>query len=143
MMKTNVAKHFASWKFLVMLMFVASISLGGCFGSAEADNPKHVNVMEFQKLINEVPGAVIVDVRTPQEFGAGHLQGAILLPVQVLDTKATQVLQDKNAPYFVYCRSGNRSEVAVNMLKKMGYTNVTNMLGGIIDWSNKGLPLTR
>jgi len=143
MMKTNVAKHFASWKFLVMLMFVASISLGGCFGSAEADNPKHVNVMEFQKLINEVPGAVVVDVRTPQEFGAGHLQGAILLPVQVLDTKATQVLQDKNAPYFVYCRSGNRSEVAVNMLKKMGYTNVTNMLGGIIDWSNKGLPLTR
>ena len=104
---------------------------------------KHVSVPEFKRLMAEVKGAVIVDVRTPEEFQAGHIPGAILVPLQQLGQLAGKSLADKDKPYLIYCRSGRRSSVAAKQLAGMGYTDLTNMLGGIIDWDRQGLATIR
>ena len=75
-------------------------------------------------------GATLVDVREVNEFVAGHVTGAINVPLQSLSTIATQKLTDKSAKLYVYCLSGARSARACGMLKSMGYTDVTN-IGGI------------
>ncbi|MDM7323754.1 MAG: rhodanese-like domain-containing protein, partial [Thermus sp.] len=74
-------------------------------------------------------GAVIVDVRTPQEFAQGHVPGAINLPVEVVAQWADTLPKDK--PVYLYCRSGNRSRQAAEYLKRKGYTNLYNLEGGV------------
>ena len=79
-----------------------------------------------------------IDVRTPEEFKEGHLKDAINIPVDQIGARIGSVSPDKSAPVNLYCRSGRRSEAALQDLKKMGYTNVTNH-GGYQDLLQKGL----
>ena len=80
-------------------------------------------------------GAVLLDVRTPQEYREGHIPGSINIPLQQLD-KISSVADNKNIPLYVYCYSGGRSRQAVSMLQRMGYNNVQN-IGGITAYSGK------
>ena len=75
-------------------------------------------------------GAIIVDVRSPQEYEEGHLEGAILLPEYDIKKKAREVLQDKNKDIVVYCSSGTRSKKAQEELNDMGYMKVYNLYNG-------------
>ena len=75
------------------------------------------------------PGALLLDVRTPQEYGQGHIPGSKNLPLQQLD-KAESMTENKDTALFVYCYSGARSGQATAYLRRMGYTNVQN-IGGI------------
>lgn len=79
-----------------------------------------------------------IDVRTPEEFKEGHLKDAVNIPVDQIGARIGSVSPDKSAPLNLYCRSGRRSEAALQELKKMGYTNVTNH-GGYQDLLQKGL----
>lgn len=76
-------------------------------------------------------GAVLVDVRTEQEFQSGHIEGAINIPVQVLEQRLSELPKDKEI--VVYCRSGQRSARAQKMLKASGFTQVFDM-GGMGNW---------
>lgn len=76
---------------------------------------------------------ILLDVRTPEEYETSHIENSILIPVDELKEEAPEVLKNKDIPIFVYCRSGNRSVTASNILVELGYTNVYN-LGGINDW---------
>ena len=82
-------------------------------------------------------GGVIVDVRTPEEFSGGHVNGAVNIPVDRIGAKLDEIAQltggDKDKPLIVYCRSGARSARAKKELVRAGYTQVTN-LGGLSDW---------
>ncbi|MCI8591311.1 MAG: rhodanese-like domain-containing protein [Lachnospiraceae bacterium] len=95
-----------------------------------------------QKDINEgikeygsVSGAVLLDVRTPQEYREGHIPESKNVPLQMIDTVAS-VVKTKETPLFVYCYSGSRSGQAVYVLRRMGYTNVIN-IGGISSYTGK------
>ena len=79
--------------------------------------------------------AVLLDVRTKEEYRDGHIPGSINIDVAEMHT-APSVLKDKNVPLFVYCYSGARSGRAVSLLKNMGYTNVKN-IGGISTYSGR------
>ncbi|WP_297929410.1 rhodanese-like domain-containing protein [uncultured Aggregatibacter sp.] len=81
---------------------------------------------------------VWIDVRSAEEFNAGHLQNAINIPHEQILDRIQAVSPDKDAPINLYCRSGRRAEVALNALKKAGYTNVTNH-GGYEDLVKKGM----
>lgn len=76
-----------------------------------------------------VPNAVLLDVRTPQEFREGHIPGSRNLPLQQLEEISFEV-PEENTPLFVYCQSGARSRQAVSLLRHMGYTSVQD-IGGI------------
>ena len=82
-----------------------------------------------------VPGAVLLDVRTPQEYREGHIPGSRNIPLQSI-SRAESVIKDKQTPLFVYCYSGSRSAQAVRALQRMGYANVKN-LGGIAAYTGK------
>lgn len=79
-----------------------------------------------------------IDVRTPEEFRSGHLQGAINIPVQHIRSAIMAVSPNKNAPLHLYCRSGRRVEAALQELKALGYTNITNH-GGYEDLLRRGM----
>ena len=88
---------------------------------------------EQAKALIDAGGAVILDVRQPDEYATGHIRGAVLLPVGEIEAQAATVLPDKNTKILIYCRSGNRSAVAAAALQTLGYTDVSDF-GGIIDW---------
>ncbi|WP_457640097.1 rhodanese-like domain-containing protein [Persephonella sp.] len=95
-----------------------------------------VSAEEFKKLMKE-KDVIILDVRTPDEYAKdGHIKGANLIPVQVFQYIYLAGLRGKKV--LVYCRSGNRSVSASQMLEKMGIKNVYNLKGGIIEWKSKG-----
>lgn len=71
--------------------------------------------------------AIIIDVRTPEEYAVGHLEGAQLLDLNGGQFAAEYMNLDPEAEYYVYCRSGNRSGQAVAMMTDAGFTNVTNL----------------
>jgi len=80
----------------------------------------------------------VIDVRTPQEFAAGHLPNAINIDIEA-STFDTQVKQlPVSAKYFVYCRSGNRSGVATNRMSAEGFTSLYDLQGGIQQWAAAG-----
>ena len=80
-------------------------------------------------------GAVLLDVRSPQEYREGHIPGSQNVPLQQLD-KVEEVTENKDTVLYVYCHSGARSRQAVSLLKHMGYINVHN-IGGIAAYSGK------
>ena len=103
-----------------------------------------MGLMDFFKLPNinkgveeyaATPGAVLLDVRTPQEYEVRRIPGSRNFPLQELKDVET-VIPGKDTPIFVYCHSGGRSSAAVKQLQRMGYSNVTN-IGGITDYLGK------
>ena len=80
-------------------------------------------------------GAVLLDVRSPQEYREGHIPGSQNVPLQTID-KVGAVAENKDVPLYVYCHSGARSRQAVQQLGQMGYRNVTN-IGGIAAYRGK------
>lgn len=121
----------------VIALFAAALLLAGCSSSNSANN---LSVTEFSTKAAE-PGVITLDVRTPGEFAEGHIEGARLIDFQSGNFENEIAALDKNATYAVYCRSGNRSGQAVKVMQEAGFSNVFNMNGGVIDWSNAGLPL--
>ena len=96
---------------------------------------KQPDINKGLKEYAETENAVLLDVRTPQEYGEGHIPGSKNVPLQTLD-KISSVADNKNIPLFVYCYSGGRSRQAASMLQHMGYANVNN-IGGITAYSGK------
>lgn len=84
------------------------------------------------ELFRQTPAAILLDVRTEEEYQEGHIPDSINLPLQMIG-QADQVIQKKELPIFVYCRSGARSDQAVRFLKEAGYTDVQN-IGGILKY---------
>ena len=93
------------------------------------------DIQEGLRQCQAAHGAVLLDVRTPEEYREGHIPGSQNIPLQSLD-KTEQVIDNKDTPVFVYCYSGSRSRQAVGFLEKMGYTNVKN-IGGFAAYRGK------
>ena len=95
--------------------------------------PTDINQGVYEFLRKD--GALLLDVRTPQEYAAGHIPGSKNIPLQELED--VELLADnKDANLYIYCRSGARSRQAAGLLRHMGYTNVCN-IGGIIDYHGR------
>jgi len=100
------------------------------FGGGSGNN---ISPQEAKKRMDESGKFVLLDVRTPAEYKQVHIEGAKLIPLDTLESRATVDLPDKNVPIYIYCLSGGRAGSAVRMLTNMGYTEVYNF-GGISNW---------
>ena len=96
---------------------------------------KQPDINKGLKEYAEKENAVLLDVRTPQEYGEGHIPGSKNVPLQTID-KVTSIAENKDTVLFVYCYSGARSKQATVVLGQMGYTNVQN-IGGIAAYQGK------
>lgn len=113
------------------------IALGGCqrtSASAGREAPP----------AGEVPfsEAVYVDVRTPEEYAAGHVEGAILIPVDELDTRWRELEPYRDRRVVVYCRTGRRSGIALEFLRERGFDDAVNG-GGLHEVAAGGAPVVR
>lgn len=101
-----------------------------------------VNTTQATQLINR-EDALVVDVREPNEFAAGHVLGAKNVPLAKLDASGAELTKKKERPVIVYCDSGERSAKALTALKKHGFTRVANLSGGMGAWQQAGLPVEK
>ncbi len=93
-------------------------------------------------LADPPDGLVLLDVRTPEEFDAGHLDGAIMIDFYEGDFADRIAELDRDVPYVIYCRSGNRSGQTRELMEELGFASVDDVGGGIVAWAEAGLPIT-
>ena len=122
----------------ICIGLTALLCLFGLFGCAQKENAmeqtyEQISAQEAKAIMDKETDYVIIDARTEEEFAAGHIANAILIPEYEIAARAEAELPHKDALILVYCRSGRRSKIASSELVKLGYTNVKEF-GGIIDW---------
>ena len=118
-------------------MTMCAMQAAGC---THSDNIVSVSAKEFETEI-KTDTTQLLDVRTPQEYAEGHIDGALNINVQSDDFKElAQRELSKDSTVLVYCRSGRRSLDAAEILTNLGY-KVVNLKGGIIEWKEDGLPV--
>ena len=120
-------------KRILALMAAILLALTGC-GGKNMENTYQQITQEEAKDMMDAGDVIVLDVREQSEFDAGHIPGAVLLPVGTItkDTAAA-VIPEMDAVVLVYCRSGNRSKTASKALVDLGYTNIYEF-GGINTW---------
>ena len=120
-------------KYILMIALV----IGGLFMFMQSGNANQtMKYEELQNKLNAQENFVLLDVRTQEEFDAGHIAGAILLPYDEIALKAVTVLPDKEKEIVLYCRSGRRSAIAKKALVELGYKDVEDF-GGINRWKGE------
>lgn len=113
-------------------------TLGSC--SNGQSNKQRLTAVEFSDKIKSSTNAVVLDVRTPGEFTAGHLENAVNIDWNNSSTEAELQKLDPSKEYFVYCLSGGRSSSAAEYMRAKGFKNVYELNGGIMKWRAAGLP---
>lgn len=117
---------------ITVLILVLTVVLAGC-GKRNSDSYQQISPEEAITMMEEQDGYMILDVRTPEEFDAGHIPNAVNLPNESIGDTQPELLPDKGQLILVYCRSGNRSKQASAKLAALGYTNIVEF-GGINHW---------
>ena len=127
---------------LLSLLLISVIVNQSCTSSNGGGDNFQLNTQEFSEKLSSTPDAVILDVRTPVEFAQGHIANATNISWNdpTFDGKINTI--PKTTPIFIYCLSGARSMSAANFMRNNGYTNVYELMGGIMKWSAANLPLT-
>ena len=114
---------------IMALIMAAAFLLIACGGPGY----KQISQDEAMKIMEEESGFLIVDVRRPDEFAEGHIEGAINVPNEEIADEMPEELPDKDQLLLIYCRTGRRSKEASEKLAKIGYTNIYE-IGGINTW---------
>ena len=118
-------------------IFLSALMFTGCAASQKQDNTyRQISMEEAVQMMEDESGYVILDVRRPDEYAAGHIPGAINVANETIGTAEIPELPDKDQLILVYCRSGRRSKEASEKLVKLGYTNIVEF-GGILDWKGE------
>lgn len=133
---------------LIPLVLLAALA-GGCAGYQDAEPGEQVVTTAAPSMAyaliqenEDNPDFVILDVRTPEEYAEGHLAGSVLLDFYAADFEEKLAGLDRDKIYLVYCRSGNRSGQAADLMEEMGFLEVYDM-GGINQWTAEGLPAVK
>ena len=122
----------------LIIMTMSAAQMSGCDNNGDIAS---VSALEFEKELKAAP-VRLLDVRTPQEYAEGHIDGALNINVQSDDFQQIAEKElSKDSTILVYCRSGRRSMDGAEILTRLGY-KVINLKGGIIEWKEDGLPVT-
>ena len=123
---------------VVALGLVAAVS--AC-GGGSAASLETVPAREAAEVLQSQPDAVLLDIRTPEEFAASRVEGSINVDFYAADFRDRIAALDRDTTYVVYCRSGNRSASAMELFDELGFTSVYEVEDGILAWVGAGLPL--
>ena len=119
-------------------ILLSALMFTGCAGTSnnQTNTYRSITMDEAVDMMAEETGYIILDVRRPDEFAAGHIPNAINVPNESIGTSEIPELPNKDQLIMVYCRSGRRSKEAADKLLKLGYTNIVEF-GGILDWNGE------
>ncbi len=125
---------------ILCLFFIVLVL--SCTATGEKESYQDIDAKAgFEMIQNKNP--LILDVRTPAEYQAGHIKNSILIPVQVLSTEYKSILEYQGKSVLIYCRSGNRSVTASKILLENGFKPIYNLKGGIKSWIKNGYPVEK
>lgn len=102
-----------------------------------------INAEELKNKLDKKENFILVDVREQNEWDAGHIPGALFVPLSQFDQEYEKHLSDPDAEVVVQCRSGKRSMDACMRLQGEGFSNLKNMTGGILEWIEQGHPIEK
>ena len=132
-MKKNTILFFAA----ILFLLTGCASRGQVMdGDGMLNSYKQISQEQAKEMMEKDDGHVVVDVRRQDEYDAGHIPGAILIPNESINKDQPEELPDLDQIILVYCRSGNRSKQAAQKLFDMGYRNIYEF-GGITDWTGE------
>jgi rhodanese-related sulfurtransferase len=119
-------------------ILLSALMFTGCAGTSnhQTNTYRSITMDEAVAMMEQETGYIILDVRRPDEYAAGHIPNAINVPNESIGTSDIPELPDKDQLIMVYCRSGRRSKEASEKLVKLGYTNIVEF-GGILDWKGE------
>lgn len=117
---------------MVVLALVATVLAAGY---------RDIKATEAKSLLAANKNVFLLDVRTPEEFGQGRLQGAVLIPINEVERRIGEI--PRNRPIVVYCAVGSRSGLVAGFLSRKGYREVYNVSDGIVGWYRNGFPILR
>ena len=119
-------------------ILLSALMLTGCAGAGnnQPNTYRQITMDEAAEMMAEESDYIILDVRRPDEFAAGHIPNAINVPNETIGTAEIPEMPNKAQLIMVYCRSGRRSKEAAEKLLKLGYTNIVEF-GGILDWKGE------
>jgi thioredoxin len=126
----------------ILIAAIALLFFTSCSQANKNGQKELLSATEFSKKISETPAAQLVDVRTPEEFGKGHLVNAVNYDWNGSDFESEISSLDKTKPVFVYCLSGGRSGSAASKMRSDGFKEVYELDGGIIKWRAENLEET-
>jgi rhodanese-related sulfurtransferase len=150
-MKTSQPLRYTPFLAAGFILFVFTLVLAACGSPAQSAAPtatrlptpavqigwEQISVQEA--AAHQAGGAFMLDVRQPEEWEQAHIAGATLIPLGELQGRLNEVPKDQEI--VVICHSGNRSKTGADILAKAGYTNVSSVQGGIVDWVTAGYPV--
>ncbi len=127
---------------IVALMLAGAALLASCGGATTTEAGLQLTpVDEVSEIITNPPDdLIILDIRTPEEFAAGHIEGAINIDYYAGDFEQRLGVLDLDVPYVMYCNSGNRSSNTLPLMDSIGFSEVYELDGGIQAWFGAGLP---
>ncbi|MFC1962950.1 rhodanese-like domain-containing protein [Chloroflexota bacterium] len=131
---------------LIIFLLIMALAISGCAVRNATDTRifRDISTQEAAELIKDNesnPDFTMLDVRTPGEFKAGHIEGAINLDFYSASFSDELAKLNRENTYFVYCSSGNRSGQAMKMMGSLGFNEVYNLSGGMSDWIADGFPV--
>jgi rhodanese-related sulfurtransferase len=127
-------------KLLLATAALGAVVVAGCSSSTSA-SVETVAPVTAAEIITTESDEIVLDIRTPEEYDQGIIEGAINIDFYDNDFAVQLDALDKDAHYVVYCNSGNRSGQANSTFDDLGFTNVTEIDGGITNWYAEGLPV--
>jgi len=127
--------------FLIAVAFVSGAMLVWPLVRRGAGGPS-VNTLEATQLINR-QDALVLDVREQAEYAQSHILNSRGLPLSQIEARIGDIEKFKDKPVIVYCASGNRSSAAAAVLRKHGFSKVSNLSGGFAAWQQAGLPVQK
>ena len=110
---------------------------------AEADGFRSVQATPFMLEKVKADEWLLIDVRTPQEYADGHIPGALNMPHEAIGDYVEQLNDAKDKPIIIYCRSGRRAQIAMQMLEQKQFTGISHLEGDMLGWTEAGLPVER
>lgn len=127
---------------LFLLILALSVLVAACSSDTTTQTIELVSPADAAQVITDDPaGLVVLDIRTLEEFNDAHLADAVMVDFYAEDFADQLDTLDKDVPYVLYCRSGNRSSDAVNTMEDLGFVEVYEIDGGIVNWYDQGYPV--
>ncbi|MCL1693506.1 MAG: rhodanese-like domain-containing protein [Actinomycetia bacterium] len=132
----------AMMRSLLVLVLALSVLVAACSSDTTTQSIELVSPADAAQVIADDPaGLVVLDIRTLEEFNEARLADAIMVDFYADDFAAQLDTLDKDVPYVLYCNSGNRSSDAVKTMKDLGFVEVYEIDGGIVNWYDQGFPI--
>ncbi|MCB9816901.1 rhodanese-like domain-containing protein [Candidatus Nomurabacteria bacterium] len=139
----NIPQHYIALGIIaigVSGFFMTYQGTPAAVGMAVEQQIKSVPAQAFAEYIDN-DAVVLLDIRTPEEYDGGHIEGAANIDFYAADFDTQLAKLDRDVSYAIYCRSGNRTGQTLSKMRKLGFTNVVDLTGGIVTWEQAGKEL--